>query len=114
MSSFTILSIASATRLARAVRVGHHPLELGRDDLPAQAVAIDEPAALYGLAASSEERVPVSIELRLVVADHDERDRVVELVVRTGADRLEALAEEGEIDDLHRAGRSARGLARGS
>lgn len=38
---------------------------------------------------------------------HNHRDRIVEIVVRSGADRLKALTEPGEIDYLHRSGRAA-------
>jgi len=43
---------------------------------------------------------PSTIELVLVLAEDDHRDRVVEVVVRPGGHGLEGLAEEHEIDHL--------------
>src|ERR1700733_2538766 len=90
------------------VAVAHHLLEGRRDDLPPDAEAIDEPPARLRLAPRLEERVPVAIELRLIVAGDDERNGVVELVVRARAHGPQRLAEEGEVHDLHRARRPAR------
>ena len=55
-----------------------------------------------------EKGVPVPVQLRLAVARHDDRDGVVELVVGSRAHRLEVLAEQREVHDLH----GARGPAR--
>src|SRR5690606_10484030 len=96
---------------ADRVRVAHEFVQRGRHDLPAQAEPVDEPAARLRLSAALEQRVPVAVQLGLVVAHHDHRDGVVELVVRPCGDRLEALAEQGEVHDLHGTRRPARRLA---
>ena len=112
MSSFTIFSIASATRraLSRSGSAIISPSTVGTI-CQRHAVAVLQPAALLGRAAL-EQRVPVAVDLGLVVAVHDERDRVVERVERPGADRHERLAEQRELDDLDRAGRAARRVGR--
>jgi hypothetical protein len=83
------------------VLVAHHLAQHGGDDLPPETEPVDEPAAALCLAPSLEERVPVAVQLRLVVAQHDHRDGVVELMVRPRADGLEALSKQSEVDDLH-------------
>ena len=95
---------------SRPVAVAHHVVQRLRDDLPPDAEAVDQPAARLRLAAALEQRVPVAIELGLVLADHDHRDGIVELVVRPGGHGLERLPEQGEVDDRDRAFRSARRL----
>src|SRR3954451_23002520 len=57
---------------ARRIRIGHELRELGRNDLPEQSVTVLEPATGFGLAAAFEERVPVAVDFRLIVAMHDE------------------------------------------
>src|SRR5205823_11534061 len=74
------------------------------DDLPAKAEPVDEPPARLRLAPTLEEGGPVAVELRLVLAEHDHRDGVVELVVRSRRHGLERLAEEREVHHLDRAG----------
>src|SRR5205085_12099070 len=88
----------------------HHIAKNGRDDLPRHAVAIFEPAAGLGFAAS-EQRVPVPVDLCLVVAVHDQRYRMIERIERTGAHGGEVLTEEDEFHDLDGVGRSAWRLA---
>jgi len=44
--------------------------------LPAETEPVDEPAAGLRLASSLEQGIPVAIQLRLIVAEHDDRDRV--------------------------------------
>ena len=112
MSSLTIFSIASVTRFDRAASLSfiisfrtpgticHRTPE-----------AIDQPAARLRLASALEQRVPVAVQLRLIVAHHDDRDGVVELMVRPRGHGLEALAEQREVHDLHRARRPARRFA---
>src|SRR5262245_25667292 len=70
---------------AGAVRIFHHLAEdLGRD-LPAQAIAVFEPAALLDLAALRE-RVPQAVDLGLVLAFDHEGDRVIEWIEWPGAE----------------------------
>src|SRR5437588_1074845 len=94
------------TLRAHRVLVARHLVHDGRDDLPAHAVFVFQPPAWLGLAAF-EQRVPVAIELGLVVTNDDQRDRVIEQVERPGADRLEALAKEREVHHLHGTRRTA-------
>lgn len=72
-----------------------------RDNLPAKAITVDEPNAGLRFATILKERIPVSVKLWLIVAQDDQRDGVVELVVRPGCDRLETLAEHSEVNDFH-------------
>ena len=44
--------------------------------MPTQTEPVDEPAAGLRLASSLEQGIPVAIQLRLIVAEHDDRDRV--------------------------------------
>src|SRR6516225_9824245 len=75
--------VASALDLGR-VGIGHHlGPDLG-DDLPRHAVAVLEPAAGFRLAAV-EQRIPVAVDLGLIVTAHHERDRMVERIKRPGA-----------------------------
>src|SRR5262245_13862546 len=59
---------------ARALRigVGQQLAEDVRHDLPRQAVPVLEPTALAGLAAVGRERVPVVVDLRLILAVDNE------------------------------------------
>src|SRR6185436_6975093 len=81
---------------AGPVLVGHHLFQDLGDDLPANPESIDQPSARLRLPSALEERVPVAIELLLVFAEDDQRDRVVEVVVGARRHCLEALAEERE------------------
>src|SRR5438105_613736 len=94
------------TLRAHRVLVAHHFVHEGRDDLPAHAVPVFQPPACLGLAAL-EQRVPVAIELGLVVTSDHQRDRVIERVERPGTHCLEALAKEREVHDLHGTRRTA-------
>src|SRR5262245_33119581 len=68
-----------ALRLAR-ILVLEHPGELRRDDLPRDAVAVLQPAALLRLGVSAlREFVPVVVDLRLGLAEDLEGDGFVEL-----------------------------------
>ena len=112
MSSLTIFSIASVTRFDRAGAGSRIISSMTAGTIcPPETEPIDQPPARLGLTPAFEERVPVAVELPLVVAQHDHRDGVVEIVVRPCAHRLETLAEEREVDDLDRARRPARRLA---
>jgi len=70
--------------------------------LPPHTEPVDEPAACLRLASSLEKGVPVAVQLRLIVAEHDDRNRVVELMVWACAHGPEALAQQREVHDLHR------------
>src|SRR5438105_5956724 len=83
------------------VLVAYQLVQDGGNDLPAEPEPVDEPAAGLRLAASLEQGIPVAIELRLIVAEHDHRDRVVEVMVWPCGHGLEALAQQREVHDLH-------------
>src|SRR5438309_862887 len=53
----------------RRILVLHHLLHYRGDDLPAKAESVDEPPARLRLSPALEERVPVAVELRLVLAE---------------------------------------------
>src|SRR6185436_11516498 len=61
-----------------AVLAGDHLVQRARHDLPRHAVLVLHPAALLLAAAVAQERVVVAIDLLLILADHHERDRVIE------------------------------------
>ena len=79
-------------------------------DLPGQAVLVLEPAARALLAALGE-LVPVVVDLVLVGAVDQQRDRLVEGELRAAVDGGELLAVEHEVDGQHRAGLARAGLA---
>src|SRR5438477_12546278 len=103
-------SVRGALRLV-PVGIRHHLAKHCRDDLPRHAVAIFEPAAGLGLPAG-EQRIPVTVELCLIVAVHDQRYRMIARIERTGAHGDEVLPEKDEFDDLDGVWRSAWRLAR--
>ena len=82
----------------------------GGDDLPRQAVPVLQPAAL-ALFAAVGELVPVVVDLVLVGAVDQERDRLVEGELRATVDGGVLLAVEHEVDRQHRARRSRARLA---
>src|SRR6185312_4306747 len=59
-----------------------------------------------------EERVPVAVDLGLVVAIDRQRDRLGERELRAAVEPDERASAEGEVDRDDRALRAARGLAR--
>src|SRR5690349_19941565 len=65
----------------RAGRIGaaDQLVQLARHDLPGDAEAVLEPAAHARLAAARDQCVPVAVDLGLVLAVDEERDRLVEL-----------------------------------
>ena len=70
MSSFTIFIMASATLFERATSaVVHHLVHRRRDDLPSHTEPVVQPPARLRLPAALEKRVPVAVELRLIVAE---------------------------------------------
>src|SRR5581483_8092048 len=98
---------------ALPVRVGEELLEAPRDDLPGDAEAVLEPAARPLLAALGE-RAPVVVDLLLVGAVDDERDRLAEGELRPPVQRQERLAVELEAHRHHRPlGPGARGAVAG-
>src|SRR5450759_5421805 len=68
-----------------ALRVGiaQHLAHLARDNLPRHAVAILQPAAPPSRSTGIGQRVPEAVDLRLVVAVDDERNRLGEWELRT-------------------------------
>ena len=62
---------------------------------------------MLGLAAL-EQGVPVAVDLCLVLAAHEDRDRVVEGVELARAEREELLRGQGELDLLDAPRRSSR------
>ena len=78
MSSFFISIIAANARSRAGVSLlVIHSADAGRDDLPGEAEAVLQPAARAVLAALGQ-RVPVAIDLVLVLAHHLQRERLVE------------------------------------
>ena len=82
-------------------------------DLPGEAVAVLQPAALALLAALGQ-RVPVVVDLVLVGAVDQQRDGLVEREHRTAVDGGERLAVEHELDGQHRSCRARRRPRRSS
>src|SRR5690606_6865696 len=80
-----------------ALGVGHQLSEAARDDLPAEAEPVLEPAALRLLAAVGEERVPEVVDLLLVLAVDPEGDGLVEPEERPRVESLEPPAAEFEV-----------------
>jgi len=62
--------VGDPLRASRVV-VSHPLVHAGGNDLPPETESIDEPTARLGLASPLEERVPVAVQLRLIVAEHD-------------------------------------------
>ena len=101
MSSFTIFIIAS---VARFVRAGSRSCIISSNApgticqrTPKRSMSHPHACA----APSLEQRIPVPVELRLIVARDDEGYRVVELVMRPGAHGAKRLPEQSEIDHLY-------------
>src|SRR5690606_32156994 len=74
-------------------------------DLPGNAEAVAEPAALLDHT-TRPQSLPIAIDLSLVHAVDDEGDGVVEWVERSGAHGHEGLPGERELDHLNGASRS--------
>ena len=83
---------------ASAVGILHQLCESCRNDLPAHAVAIAEPPALFDCP-TVRQRIPEMVDLGLVTAVHDERYGVVEGIEGAGADSLELLTGKRELND---------------
>src|SRR5437588_11598677 len=66
--------IGDSLRAGR-ILVAHHLLEHRGNDLPPKPESVDEPSAGLRLAPTLEQRLPVAVELRLVVAQDEHRDR---------------------------------------
>src|SRR5574340_43763 len=87
------------------VRIGDEVDQPIRHDLPRQAVAVGEPAALLRFRrAVCAEFFPVMIDLGLRLAMYDERHRRAELEMRSAVERGETLAVEFEFDRHRRPG----------
>src|SRR5690606_939211 len=71
-------------------------------DLPADAEAVAQPAALRRPPTTGEQRIPVAIDLRLVVAPNHERDGFGEGRAALGVHRgeLDATRAEGGDEEL--------------
>src|SRR5438105_2386601 len=98
---------------AALVGAGQHLLPAGRDDLPRQAVPILQPAADTLLAALGE-LPPVVVDLGLVRAVDEQRNRLAELELGAAVDAGVLLAVEQERHGHHRAdpARRAFGVVR--
>src|SRR6476659_2817111 len=83
-----------AVRLG-AIRIAEQARQRGRNDLPGDAELVLEPAALLDLSAGAEP-VPEVVHLRLRLAGDVERDRFVELEMRSAVERGELQAFELE------------------
>ena len=99
---------------ALGVGAGEHLVELPRDDLPRQAEAVLEPAALAGLAAAEDERRPEAIDLGLVLALDHQRDRLGERELRSAVEADEPLPGERELDGQDLTLARARVVGRGA
>src|ERR1700683_1404522 len=87
------------------VRVADHVEERARDDLPAQAVPVLDPAA-GDLVAAVAQAVPVVVHLGLVRARDHDRDGLVERELRAAVEGGELLPVELELHQQHRADRT--------
>jgi hypothetical protein len=94
---------------ARTLRIGisNQLVQLARHDLPRQPESVFEPSAGARLASVRGERIPHPVDLRLVLALDDERNRLVEAEVRPAVEALEVLAVEREVDRQDHPGRPA-------
>ena len=81
----------------RLVGIAHQLGEARGHDLPGQPVAVLQPAA-RPLLAAVRQLVPVVVDLVLVGAFDEERDRLVEAELRAAVDRGERLAVQHEFD----------------
>ena len=98
----------NALRLRWIFVLKHHDRGAG-DDLPREAVAVFEPAAL-ALAAALGKFFPEAVDLGLRVTVYDERDRLGKLKNRPAVQHHEFLAGEAEADGHDRAGRAPGGF----
>ena len=91
-----------ALRLRRFVILQHLGQSL-RHDLPGEAISVLQPPALLCLRiAALRQLLPVVVDLVLRVAEHLQRDRLVELERGAAIERRERLAVDLEVDDHHR------------
>ncbi len=100
MTILRIFSIACCERSAAArsgLRLELH--ELARNDLPAQAELVLEPAAHRSLAAIGGELVPIVIDFLLRIDADEERHGFSELELRAAVQPVEALALD--LEDRH-------------
>ena len=102
MSNFFICMKAFIPRRFSCVSVHQHFEQRDRHHLPGEAEFVLEPAARAFLAARRQ-LAPEMIDLGLAVAIDLERDRLVELEMRSAVQRHEALACELEPHAHHRA-----------
>ena len=93
------------------VGVGEQLVEPLRDDLPRQPPAVLAPPAGALLAAVGGERRPVAVDLLLVVAADGQRDRLVELELRSAVEHREGATVELEGHRHHGAGLARPRLA---
>ena len=70
-----------------------------RHDLPRDAKFVLQPATLHRLAAVRDQGVPQTVDFGLVLTRDDQRNRVVEAVVRSAVERVILLSGEREIDE---------------
>jgi hypothetical protein len=103
-SILPILSIASIARRARGVRIVDQLAQSARHDLPRQPEPVLEPATRARFAAVGRQRFPQPIDLRLVPAVDDQRQRLVEPELRAPVEALQLLAGDGEVHRQHHAG----------
>jgi hypothetical protein len=89
---------ALAARRVRVAQEFAHPV---RDDLPAEAEPVLQPAAGSRLAAVGSQRVPEAVDLLLVLAVDRERDGLGERELRPAVDRIELHARELEEHERH-------------
>src|SRR5436190_11698823 len=80
------------------IGVVQEPHHLRRNDLPRDAKPILQPAARAWLAAIRSQELPVAVDLGLILALDEERDRLVEPEVGTAVEAHERLAIERERD----------------
>src|SRR6185369_8629358 len=85
-----------------------------RDDLPRHAEAILQPATLSWPATLARQRLPIPVDLRLVLAVDGQRDRLRERELGPAVETDVRLAGQGELDRQHVAAARARVVGGGA
>ncbi len=92
--------------------LGGVPLvEIDWRDLPVNAILVDQPTALDGPASAAGQLLPVSVDLALGFAGHDERNGLVESHLGVAVQQHNFLPQESEVHGQYRALFDAHGVA---
>src|SRR6266487_4576383 len=93
------------------ILVAHQLPEHRGHDLPGEPKLVFQPAAHAFFAAAGRELAPVLVDLLLILAVHDEGERLAELEQRAAVQRCEFLPSQLKVDDHHRAFGPGAGIA---